>query len=68
MRMCPTAAMPRRPLAPKCKHCNHPKSMHTSQPTEPCAKRMPVGWRGQGANKRPIMGYCPCPKYEPKGS
>jgi hypothetical protein len=57
--------MATRPKRPKCKHCKHAWSKHTTQPTEPCAQRMPVGWVGQGHNKRPIMGYCPCPKYEP---
>lgn len=67
MRQPLTAAMPNPARKGKCAHCDHPWGKHTANNVNGCAQRMPVAWQGQGKSKRPIMGYCPCPGYEPKG-
>lgn len=66
MRSFRLGAMPNAEPKRKCDHCGHAWSKHTAAPVHPCAMRIPVGWTGHGRNKRPIMGYCPCPKYEPR--
>lgn len=59
-------AMPDTKPKPKCAHCGHAWAKHTTQPVHPCAMRIPVGWTGYGRDKRPIMGTCACPVYEPR--